>query len=44
VLFQKGDIWLINPYSAEIKKFNAIGMLEGELLLTGKAFDNGFAV
>lgn len=27
VLFQKGDIWLINPHTSEIKESKVIGML-----------------
>lgn len=44
VLFQKGDLWLIDPHTAEVKKFVVKGMFESELLIKGKTFDNGFAV
>lgn len=43
-VFQKGDIWLINPHTAEIKKLKLLGLLEGELIKTGKVFDNGVAI
>jgi vacuolar protein sorting-associated protein 16 len=43
-LFQRGDIWLIDPHTAEIRELKVVGMLESELLAKGKVFDNGFVV
>ena len=28
VLFQKGDLWLIDPHTAEVKESKVVGMLE----------------
>lgn len=44
VLFQRGDLWLIDTHTAEVRKLSVVGMLESELLLRGQTFDNGFAV
>ena len=44
VLFQKGDIWLINPHTSEVKESKALGMLEMEKLVKAKVFENGFVV
>ena len=44
VLFQKGGLWLIDPFTAEVKKTAVVGLLETEILIKGKTFDNGFAV
>jgi hypothetical protein len=44
VVFQKGDLWIVNPHSAEIRKMNLQGLLEGEQVIRGKVFDNGIAI
>ncbi len=28
-VFQKGEIWIINPHTADIKKLKLLGLLEG---------------
>lgn len=43
VIFQKGDLWLVDPHTADIKRLNILGLLEGETIKKGKVFDNGFA-
>jgi hypothetical protein len=43
-VFQKGELWIINPHTAEIKRLSLLGLLEGELILRGKVFDNGLVV
>ena len=42
-MFQRGDFWLVDPHTAEIKKMNLVGLLQGEQLVKGRTFDNGCA-
>lgn len=44
VIFQKGNLWLIDPHTGEFKELEVIKLLESELIIRGKTFDNGFVI
>ena len=44
VLFQEGNQWLIDPNTGNVFKSKLKGLIETELIIAGKVFENGYAI
>lgn len=44
VVFSEGEIWMVDPHTADVTHSYIQGLIQGETILAAKAFEGGLTV